>query len=60
MRAFWAAMLIFCVLWLDKECFMRAVKRAGTEGSFWQGFCPGSGFYFWLWPHRLRRPGGER
>lgn len=59
MTTFWTVVLIFCVLLLDQQCYLRAVAKAGRQGTFWQGFCPGSGFYYLLRPHRLRKGGDD-
>ena len=46
---------VFAFMLLDEVFFLLAVKKAGRQGTFWQGFTPGSGFYFWLFPKDLKR-----
>lgn len=48
--------VLFVLYPLDLFCYLAAVRRAGRVGTYWQGFCPGSGFYFLLHPERLKRP----
>ena len=46
---------VFAFMFLDGVFFLLAVKKASRQGTFWQGFTPGSGFYFWLFPKDLKR-----
>ena len=52
--------VLFVLLPLDLLCYLAAVRRARRVGTYWQGFCPGSGFYFLLRPERLKRADGSK